>query len=429
MGHNVIEHRMAHCCVVGGGPAGLMFGLLLARQGIKVTVLESQLDFDRDFRGDTIHPAILEALDQIGLADRVLEIPHGRMELAQLCSEGIVTNLADFRRLNTRYPFVAVLPQVEFLQCIAGEASRYSGFELVMGARVEELIQERGSTHGVRYRDRQHALHEVRATLTVGADGRFSKVRSLCGAELQRTSPPMDVLWFRVPRRSDDPHDQFRFHVGGGHLVVLLERAQEWQVGYVLLKGQFAATKAAGLDAFRTDLSRHVPWLADRVHVLQTWKQIVVLSVESSVVKTWHQPGLLLIGDAAHVMSPIGGVGINVAIQDAISAANLLTEPLRRESIGLDQLATVQLQREGAVHTIQGFQTMVQNRIIKNALNGAEPFRLPLLLRILLKFPVVRNVPARMIAFGSRPSRIAENLIHDHCMVETSTNSSATMRP
>ena len=415
MGHNVIEHRTTNCCVVGGGPAGLMLGLLLARQGIKVTVLESQLDFDRDFRGDTIHPAILEALDQIGLAERVLEIPHGRMEMAQLCSEGILTNLADFRRLNTRFPFVAVLPQVEFLNCIAGEASLYSGFELVMGARVEELIQEGGSTHGVRYRDRRHQLHEVRATLTVGADGRFSRVRSLCGAELQSISPSMDVLWFRLPRRPDDPHDQLRFHVGGGHLVVLLERDQEWQVGYVLIKGQFAATKAAGLDAFRTDLRRHVSWLADRVHVLQTWKQIVVLSVESSFVRRWHQPGLLLIGDAAHVMSPIGGVGINMAIQDAISAANLLTEPLRRQSIGSNQLATVQLQREGAVHSIQGFQTMVQNRIIQNALNNAQPFRLPLLLRILLKLPVLRNVPARMIAFGIRPSRISKHLIHDHC--------------
>ncbi|KZR85580.1 FAD-dependent oxidoreductase [Synechococcus sp. MIT S9504] len=415
MDHNVIEHRTTNCCVVGGGPAGLMLGLLLARQGIKVTVLESQIDFDRDFRGDTIHPAILEALDQIGLAERVLEIPHGRMEMAQLCSEGLLTNLADFRRLKTRFPFVAVLPQVEFLNCIAGEASRYSGFELVMGARVEELIQESGSSHGVLYRDRQHELHEVRAILTVGADGRFSKVRSLCGAELQSTSPPMDVLWFRVPRRPDDPHDQLRFHVGGGHLVVLLERDREWQVGYVLLKGQFGATKAAGLDAFRRDLSRHVSWLADRVHVLKSWKQIVVLSVQSSFVKRWHQPGLLLIGDAAHVMSPIGGVGINVAIQDAISAANLLTEALRQESIGLDQLETVQLQREGAVHSIQDFQTMVQNHIIKNALNNAQPFRLPLLLRILLKLPVLRNLPARIIAFGIRPSRISEHLILDYC--------------
>ena len=419
MGHNVSEQIKTNCCVVGAGPAGLMLGLLLARQGIKVTVLESQLDFDRDFRGDTIHPAILEALDQIGLAESVLGIPHGRMEMAQLCSEGRVINLADFRRLNTRYPFIAVLPQVDFLQCIAEEASRYSGFELVMGARVEELIRKKGCTHGVRYRNRQHELREVHATLTVGADGRFSRVRSLCGAELQRTSPPMDVLWFRLPRRSDDPHDQFRFHVGGGHLVVLLERAKEWQVGYVLLKGQFAATKAAGLDAFRINLSRHVSWLADRMHMLQTWKQIVVLSVESSFVKTWHQQGLLLIGDAAHVMSPIGGVGINVAVQDAISAANLLTEPLRQESISSDQLATVQSQREGAVHSMQSFQTMVQNQIIKNALNDDQPFRLPLLLRILLKFPVVRNVPARMIAFGGKPSRIIDDLINDHCYSRT----------
>ena len=225
----------------------------------------------------------------------------------------------------------------------------------------------------------------------------------------------MDVLWFRMPRRADDPHNQFRFHVGGGHLVVLLERAKEWQVGYLLLKGEFAATKAAGLDAFRRHLSRHVSWLSDRVNVLQTWKQIVVLSVESSFVKTWHQSGLLLIGDAAHVMSPVGGVGINVAIQDAIAAANLLIEPLNRESIKSDQLASVQSQREQAVHAIQRFQTMVQNRIIKNALNDAQPFKLPLLLRILLKFPVLRNVPARMIAFGGRPSRIADNLIQDHC--------------
>ncbi len=411
--HSDSDQSTTRCCVVGAGPAGMMLGLLLARQGLKVTVLESQLDFDRDFRGDTIHPAILEALDQIGLADRILELPHGRMEMAQLYSEGTLTKLADFRRLNTRFPFVAVLPQVKFLHCLAEEASRYPGFELVMGARVEELIQENGAISGVRYKDRQHALHEVHAALTVGADGRFSKVRSLCGAESDRTSPPMDVLWFRLPRRPDDPHDQFRFHVSKGHLVVLLERDQEWQVGYILVKGQFAATKAAGLETFRAEMSRQVPWLSDRVIALQSWKQVVVLSVESSCVRQWYQPGLLLIGDAAHVMSPVGGVGINVAIQDAIATANLLTEALKNECINPDQLAAVQRQREGAVHAIQRFQTLVQKYIISSALRSDQPFRVPLLLRLLLKLPVLRNLPARMIAFGSHPPRLSNELIQN----------------
>jgi len=315
------DTHQTSCCVVDGGPAGMMLALLLARKDVPVTLLEAHHDFDRDFRGDTIHPSTLEALDQIGLADRLLQIPHGKLETMQFSSGGTITTVARFTRLKTRFPYIMILPQAKFLDFLAEEARRYPAFKLVLGANVQRLIQEDGATRGVRYRGADDAWHEVRAPLTVGADGRFSKVRSLCGAVPEKSSPPMDVLWFRLPRRPGDPHDQITFYVGGGLFIFLLDRGDQWQVGYGLMKGKFPDTKAAGLDALRANLCRQVPWVADRADVLQDWKQIVTLSVESSRVPTWHQPGLLLIGDAAHVMSPVGGVGINYAIQDAIETA------------------------------------------------------------------------------------------------------------
>jgi 2-polyprenyl-6-methoxyphenol hydroxylase-like FAD-dependent oxidoreductase len=398
-------HRTS-CCIVGGGPAGMMLALLLARNGVPVTLLEAHHDFDRDFRGDTIHPSTLEALDQLGLADRLLAIPHGKLGTMQFFAGGVATTVADFSRLKTRFPYIMILPQVKFLDFLAEESRRYPAFRLVMGANVQRLVQEDGVTGGVRYRDSDNVWHEVQAVLTVGADGRFSKIRSLCGAVPVKSAPPMDVLWFRLPRRPGDAHDQITFYIGGGLFIFVLDRGNEWQVGYALMKGKFAETKAAGLDALRANLVRTVPWVADRTDTLQDWKQIVVLSVESSRVPIWHQPGLLLIGDAAHVMSPVGGVGINYAIQDAIESANVLAGPLRTGQVAPAQLAEIQKRREPAIKTIQRFQGLVQDRVVKAVLGSDRPFRLPWFARVMLKVPVLRDLPAKLIAFGTRTVRV-----------------------
>jgi 2-polyprenyl-6-methoxyphenol hydroxylase-like FAD-dependent oxidoreductase len=384
----------------------MVLSLLLARKGVPVTLLEAHHDFDRDFRGDTIHPATLEALDQLALADRLLALPHGKLEEMQFSSGGAVTTIARFRRLKTRFPYIMILPQATFLEFLAREARKYPAFRLEMGANVQRLVQEAGVTRGVRYRGTDGAWREVQASLTVGADGRFSKVRSLCGATPVKASPPMDVLWFRLPRKVADQRDQITFYVGGGLFIFLLDRGDEWQVGYALTKGTFSETKAAGLEPLRANLARQVPWVADRVDHIQDWKQIAVLSVESSRVPVWHRPGLLLIGDAAHVMSPVGGVGINYAIQDAIEAANVLAAPLRAGEVHESDLAEIQKRREPPVKVIQRFQGIVQDRVVKAALDNDRPFSLPLPARILLRIPILRDLPGRLIAFGPRQARV-----------------------
>jgi 2-polyprenyl-6-methoxyphenol hydroxylase-like FAD-dependent oxidoreductase len=399
---DVIDVTQTACCVVGGGPAGLMLSLLLARRGVSVTLLESHHDFDRDFRGDTIHPSTLEVLDQIGLADQLLQIPHGRMSVLRVqTSEGPLT-LADLRRLRTRFPFVALLPQVQFLNFLAEQARQYPGFRLVLGANVQRLVQEGDEVRGVRYHDADGGWHEVRAPLTVAADGRFSKVRGLLGLEPVRSSPPMDVVWFRLPRRADDPHDAGAIYTHGGIFVVLLERATEWQVGYVIVKGSYQHLRAGGVETLRTNLVRLIPWLADRAETLQDWHQVSVLSVESSLLPQWYRPGVLLIGDAAHAMSPVGGVGINYAIQDAVETANLLAAPLKEGRAAVSDLEAVQRRRVRPTKAIQRFQGLLQQQIAAPALRGDKPFRPPLLMRLLLKLPFLRDLPGRMIAFGLR---------------------------
>jgi len=402
----VVDTQHTSCCIVGGGPAGVVLALLLARKGVPVTLLEAHHDFNRDFRGDTIHPSTLEALDQLGLADRLLQLPHGKLEALQFWSKEKVTTVARFTRLKTPFPYITVMPQALFLEFLAEEGRKYKEFNLVLGANVQRLVQEDGVTRGVRYRGADNAWHEVRAPLTVAADGRFSKIRNLAGIVPVKSAPPMDVLWFRLPRKPEDPSDQISFYVGGGLFVFFLDRGSDWQVGYGLAKGKFGEVKAAGLDALRANLVHQAAWIADRVDELKDWNQVTVLAVESSRVPHWSQPGLLLIGDAAHVMSPVGGVGINYAIQDAIESANVLAGPLRNGGATPDQLAEVQHRREPAIKKIQSLQGFVQDRIVKTSLDASRPFQLPLGIRILLKLPWLRDLPAKMIAFGPHRSQI-----------------------
>jgi 2-polyprenyl-6-methoxyphenol hydroxylase-like FAD-dependent oxidoreductase len=396
------------CCIVGGGPAGVMLALLLARRGVPVILLEAHKDFDRDFRGDTIHPSTLDVLDQIGLADRLLQIPHGKVERMKAVTPDGDLVMADFSGLKTRFPYIAMLPQAKMLGFLAEEAGRYPGFRLVMGANVQRLVEDDGAIRGVRYRGADGGWHEVRAALTVATDGRFSKVRSLAGLEPIKTAPPMDVVWFRLPHRPGDPRDAGAFYIHGGHFAVVLDRGDEWQVGYVILKGSYAHLREAGVEALRTSLAELVPWLAGRVDELRDWKQVSVLSVESSRLPCWHKPGLLLIGDAAHVMSPVGGVGINYAVQDAVEAANLLAGPLKRGRVSEGDLAAVQRVRERPTRVIQAVQGFLQRTIAGPALETNKPFRLPLALRIVQRLPILRGLPGRMIAYGIRRVRVED---------------------
>ena len=383
----------------------MILALLLSRQGVSTALLEAKEDFDRAFRGDTVHPSTLEMLDDLGLADPLLARDHAKLRRMTLHSGQTTAVVADFTRVRTRFPFIAMIPQVEFLNFIVGEASTHDCFDLRLGARVNELIIEGGAVCGVRYRDRS-GERELRASLTVAADGRASRLRALAGFMAKKTAAPMDVLWLVLPRRDDEPVvDITGFRIGRGRLVVVLARAGQWQLGYVILKGDGHSVREAGLDALRAEVAELLPELADRVDAIKDWQDVHFLSVESSRIPTWHREGLLAIGDAAHVMSPVGGVGINYAIQDAVAAANLLTEPLLAGNVTNAHLAAVQQRREYPTRFIQGFQGLVQHQLVARAL-ADKPFQLPLPARIISALPFLRNLPARLIGWGVRPEKV-----------------------
>lgn len=393
------------CCIVGGGPAGMMLGLLLARAGVDVTVLEMHHDFERDFRGDTVHPSTLEVLDQLGLADAALRIPHSELrEIAFATPQGQST-IASFAGIRSRFPYIALLPQARFLDFLAAEGAKLTAFHLVLGATVTDLLRSGGRVVGVRYAT-SDGDRDLRTPLVVGADGRFSKVRHLAGIEPRKTAAPMDVLWFRLPRHANEGGGVGgRF--GGGHILVQLERGEEWQMGLVIAKGSYGELHAAGLEALRSAIVTLAPDFADRVPLLTDWHQVSLLSVESSRCDTWHAPGLLLIGDAAHVMSPVGGVGINYAVQDAVVAANTLFQPLLAGEVPDRLLAQVQRRRELPTRFIQAVQWGIQQQVIAGALDSNRVFQLPWPLRL----PGVRSLPARLFAFGLWPPRVGPPLL------------------
>jgi len=399
------------CCVVGGGPAGAMLALLLAREGVEVTLLEAHRDFERDFRGDTLHASAMEILDEIGLADRLLKLRHAKVRNFAVPTKGAAFAFDLFAGMRTKFPYIVVMAQSRFLEFVTAEAKRYPNFRLVLGARVEELLEEEGAVKGVRYRGRD-GWHEVRATLTVGADGRFSKVRKLAGFEPIKTSSPIDVLWFRISRQGGDPKEALAARVGSGMFMVFIDRFDYWQVGCTIVKGGYKEVHSAGLEQLRRSLARLAPEWADRFEELKEWKQIPVLSVEVSHLKRWHKPGLLLIGDAAHVMSPVGGVGINYAIQDAVVAFNVLSEKLRTvepgEPIREQDLAEVQRRRELPTRAVQTFQTLAQRGVARGVLSaeGERVFAVPRFVLPLLKIPWLLAIPARLLSFGLRPPHV-----------------------
>lgn len=396
--------QLTDCCIVGAGPAGAVLALLLARKDINVTLLESHHDFDRDFRGDTIHPSVMDVMDELGLADRLLQLRHTKLRSVNLQTAGGSLLIAPFDRLRTRFPYITFMPQTEFLKFITTEAQRYSSFKLIMGARVEELIEEEGVVRGVRYRSHD-GWQDVRARLVVGADGRFSRVRKLAGIEPIKTSPPMDVLWFKLPRFPSDP-EEVQGRIQNGRFIAMLNRVDHWQCAFIIPKDSYAALHASGLPAFRQTLAELVPLIADRVDHLQEWKQLSLLSVESSRCPRWYKPGLLLIGDAAHVMSPVGGVGINYAIMDAVATANILGKPLREGGLTTRDLRAVQHRREWPTRVIQAIQAFLQRRVVASALNTNSSLNVPPLIRRLLSSSLVLKIPARLIAYGVLPEHV-----------------------
>ncbi|MCL1469602.1 FAD-dependent oxidoreductase [Argonema antarcticum] len=401
--HEIIDVTETNCCIVGGGPAGVVLSLLLARQGIPVILLETHKDFDRDFRGDTVHPSTMEIMDELGLAERLLQLPHSKIRTLTVTTPNGSVQLANLERLKTKYPYITMMPQAKFLEFIVESAKQYPNFQLVMGANVQELIEENGIIKGVRYRG-HGGWHEVRAQLTIGADGRHSRLRQLAGFEAVGTSPPMDVLWFRLPRFSEDPSGGMG-RIGNGHILVMLERPDQWQIAYVIPKGGYQEIRAAGIEALRKAIVEVVPELSDRIENLKDWSQIAFLSVESSRLPRWYLPGLLLIGDAAHIMSPVGGVGINYAVQDAVVAANVLSESLKHNSIHIWDLAEVQRQRELPIRVIQAFQSVIQQQIFARVLNSNNSNQ-SLTPPAFLQLPILRDLPARLIAFGIWPVHV-----------------------
>jgi 2-polyprenyl-6-methoxyphenol hydroxylase-like FAD-dependent oxidoreductase len=399
-----VETMHARCCIAGGGPAGVMLGFLLARAGVDVMVLEKHADFFRDFRGDTIHPSTLEVVHELGLLEDFLKRPHQELrELRGWVGDAMVP-VADFSHLPTRCKFVVLMPQWDFLDFLARHGRKYPTFRMRMQAEVTGLIEEGGRVVGVRARTPNGAL-EVRADLTIGADGRHSTVREQAGLEIIDLGAPMDVLWMRLSQRPGDPKQSLgRFE--SGHVFVMIDRGDYWQCAFVIPKSGFDEVKRRGLEAFREEVARVAPFVRDRVGELAGWDDLKLLTVAVDRLRQWYRPGLLCIGDAAHAMSPIGGIGINLAVQDAVAAANILAEPLRRGAAAVDRLRAVQRRRELPTRLTQRAQILIQNRIISRVLAGARTTSLPLPLRLLRDWPFLRRIPARLIGLGVRPEHV-----------------------
>ena len=395
---------ITQCCVAGGGPAGMMLGFLLARAGINVVVLEKHADFFRDFRGDTVHPSTLELIYELGLIDEFLKLPHQKVETltGQVGAEHL--EMIDFRHVPTHCKFIALMPQWDFLNFLAQQGMRYKTFDLRMNAEATDLVEEGGQIVGLRATTPDGTL-TIRAQLVVGCDGRHSTVREKAGFESDDYGAPMDVLWFRMSRKQSDSTDTFG-HIEAGKLMVMLDRGDYWQCAYVIPKGGIERVKAEGLEAFRKRVIEMSPFLADRVGELESWDDVKLLSVTVDRLRKWWRPGLICIGDAAHAMSPIGGVGINMAVQDAVAAANRLANPLRNGTVTDDDLQVIQKRRALPVRFTQWLQLTIQKRIISRVLTSRQRPKPPLFFKLFGIFLVLRRIPARLIGIGICPEHV-----------------------
>lgn len=398
------DRLKVRCCIAGGGPAGILLGLLLARAGVDVLVLEKHADFLRDFRGDTIHPSTLEVMHELGLLEDLLKLPHQQAPRLNAYVGGLALTIADFTHLPTACRFIAFMPQWDFLSFLAERGARYPSFSLLMRAEVTGLIEEAGNIVGLQATTPDGPL-EVRAGLVVGADGRHSVVRALAGLKVHELGAPMDVLWFRLSRRAGDP-DETTGRFDRGRILVTINRGAYRQCGFVIPKGSFEPLREQGLPAFRDSVARIAPFAADRVGELLDWTTVRLLTVQVDNLPCWYRSGLLCIGDAAHAMSPVGGVGINLAIQDAVAAANLLAEPLRSDRLAIGHLRLVQQRRSWPTLATQRLQLFVQNRVIKRVLASAERLPPPRAIRLLARFPRLGRIPARLIGIGFRPEHV-----------------------
>jgi 2-polyprenyl-6-methoxyphenol hydroxylase-like FAD-dependent oxidoreductase len=399
------------CCIAGGGPAGMMCGYILARAGLKVSVLEKHEDFFRDFRGDTVHPSTMEVLSELGLLEDFLKRPHNAfLQLSALIGDTTV-QVADFRHLPTKAKFMAVMPQWDFLNFMKEAGERYPNLDVRMRCEALDLIERDGRVVGVRAKGPEGDL-DIEARLVIAADGRTSVLRAKAGLTGVDLGAPIDVLWMRLPRRLEDPNVPLG-RMGSGHMMIMIERGDYFQCAYVTHKGGFDTIKAEGLEAFRQRIVAAAPLTRDRVQALTTWDDVKLLTVTVDRLTRWWRPGLLCIGDAAHAMSPVGGVGINLAIQDAVAAANLLAGPLKVGPVGDAPLAAVQARREGAVKLMQAIQVTIQNRVLAPLLAAKGPIKVPWPAKLLNAVPVLRQIPARVMGMGFRMEHVAPSLRAD----------------
>lgn len=393
------------CCIVGGGPAGMMLGYLLGRLGIDVVVLEKHADFFRDFRGDTVHPSTLQVMDELGLIDDFLKLPHQRLQKMDGLFGGTKVRIADLSRLDAKYPFIAFMPQWDFLNFLREAGKRFASLEVMMNTEAVDLIRRGETIVGVLANTPDGPI-EIEADLTIACDGRHSIVRERAGLGVEEIGAPMDVLWFRVGRKADETESLFA-RLEPGKMMVTFDRGDYWQCAYVIAKGQYEAVKARGLQALLDDVVRMAPVLRSGIAEVKSFADVKLLTVAINRLTRWTRPGLLLIGDAAHAMSPVGGVGVNLAVQDAVATANLLADKLQHGCPPENELDAVRRRREFPVKMTQRMQVIVQNHIISGALQGGDqPLKVPLILRLISAVPWLQGLPARFLAIGVRPEHV-----------------------